>query len=491
MRVFISALVWALVLVVTSSCSRGTYRYELAAESSLKSRLTALVDAFPPPSSWIRVQSGEKVDAIIELTTEPRSPSSSFAGRRYRAAAVALSDTRYSVKKDEAVQLGLVPLEDILPPRRALAVEDTWPGERGYPFDEELFLTIRNTRSTSYSYSPRSAIGAWLVSAAGAAELIWGAPCTLAAAGDFQTAERHGRFLTEDGIDKLLRGGIIDRIRKADIAVVNFEGVASNRGEPNPKKRFHFKMPPHSACALKDAGFDVALLANNHVFDYGDEALFDTLDNFKTARLAVVGAGRNIEEASEPAIFTVPAYGRIRVFGFASFPQESLGFTTDDAAAGPTKPGINADEERTIESIRRAAAEGDTVVVLAHGGAEYVMWTSREIKKRYARFAEAGAALVIGGHPHVLQGIAAEGDSLIAYSLGNFLFTGLEEPEISVPGALVEFLLYKETVRGFRIHPVVVGIEHTSSDPSRAAAERRFSSLCVSSDKESSAPGKR
>jgi poly-gamma-glutamate synthesis protein (capsule biosynthesis protein) len=478
MKRFFPALVSAFALAAMSSCSGWVHRYELSAEPSLISRLETIVAAWPPPAGWIRAGIGEKADAVVELSTEAPSALSSFAGRRYRAAAAALSDTRYSVSPEEAIRLGLVPLEEIQPPRRALSVEGRWPGELGYPFDEALFLSIRETHNSAL-YSPRSEIGSWLVSAAAAAELTWGRPCIAAAAGDFQAAERHGRFLSGGGIENLLRGGIIDRIRRSEVAMVNFEGVASNRGEPNPKKRFHFKMPPTSASALKAAGFDAALLANNHVFDYGDEAFFDTLDNFKAAALAAVGAGRNIDEASESAVFTVPSYGRIRLFGFASFPRESLGFTTDEAAAGPTKSGINADEERTIESIRRAAAEGDTVVVLAHGGAEYVLWTSQEIKQRYARFAEAGAALVIGGHPHVLQGIAAEGRSLIAYSLGNFLFTGLEEPELSIPGALVEFLLYKGTARGFRIHPVVVGIEYTSSDPSRAAAETRFSSRCA------------
>jgi len=461
-----------------SSCSDRGGSYALRAESSLVGRLEAIVAASPPPEAWTRAASEDEADAIIELSAEEGSGLAYLAGRRFLAAAVALNDARYSVSAEEALSIGLRPLEKIAAPDRALAIEGSWPGESGYPFAESLRLSLVRVSRGGSSYPRNSAIGRWLAEAAARAELASSAPIVLAAAGDFQAASRHAPFLSGGGIENLLRGGIIDRVRAADIAVLNLEGVVSSRGEPHPRKRFRFRMPPGTGATLAGAGFDLALLANNHAFDFGEEAFLDTLGELRGAGIPALGAGRDSGEASAAALVRLPAYGRLSFFGFATYPVERLGFTTEEAAAGPSKPGVNADEAGTIESIREAAARGDTVVVMAHGGIEYVAWTSPEIKSRYARFAEAGAALVLGGHPHVLQGIAGAGESLVAYSLGNFLFTGLEEPGLSVKSALVEFLLYEGKARGFRLYPIVVGIEHTEPDPDAASAEARFSALC-------------
>jgi poly-gamma-glutamate synthesis protein (capsule biosynthesis protein) len=468
---------FAAAVLLASSCSRGS-TYELAAESSLMPELERLAASAPPPPGWTRARPGAPADAVIELSARRDAAPSSFAGYRYLAAAVAIDDSRYSVGPDAARSIGLRPLEDISPPERALSVDGKWPGEKGYAFVEPLHLSARRAGSRNASFARGSPVAAWIETAAAASAASRGGPLRLAAAGDFQARGRESRLAAKGGIGTLLRGGILDSIRSADLAVVNFEGVASARGEPNPLKRFRFRMPPGSGAALASAGFDAALLANNHALDFGELAFLDTLGELGGAGLAVLGAGRDSDEAS--ALADLPRGSGIRLIGFATYPVESLGFATADAAAGPSKPGINADEARTLESIRAAASSGGTVVVLAHGGAEYVAGPSAEVRARYARFADAGAALVLGGHPHVLQGIAARGRSLIAYSLGNFLFTGLEEPELSVKSAVLEFLLYEGKARGFRIRPVVVGMEYTEPDADLAGAEARFSRLCAS-----------
>jgi len=475
----LAALSAAALASALAGCSARGGSYELVADPSLMSRLEGLVAASPLPPGWSRAETGIAADAIVELSVDGGAGLSSRAGTRYLAAAVPIADRRYSVGPEEARSLGLQPLEAVEPPERALAVDGRWPGESGYPFVERLTLSVRRSRSRNAPFSKRSPLAAWLEAAAAAADVSDLRPVRLAAAGDFQAAQRHGRLLAQGEIEALLRGGIVERIRSADVAAVNFEGVASARGEPNPRKRFHFRMPPGTGEALAAAGFDAALLANNHAFDFGEEAFLDTLGELDSAGIPVVGAGRDADGASKPAIVAVPSGGRLLFIGFATYPLESLGFTTVEAAAGAARPGVNADEARTVAAIRAARAAGETVVVLAHGGAEYVARPSAEVRARYARFADAGAALVLGGHPHVLQGIASRGRSLIAYSLGNFLFTGLEEPALSVPSAVVEFLLYDGTARGFRIHPVVVGIEYTAPDPDVAGAEARFSRLCA------------
>jgi poly-gamma-glutamate capsule biosynthesis protein CapA/YwtB (metallophosphatase superfamily) len=462
---------------VLGSCSASGHSYELAADQWLKPELEKLVETHPLPAGRTRADSSQAADAVIELSAFSGGGLSADAGVRYLAAAVAIEDARYSVGPAEARAIGLRPLESILPPERALAVDGRWPGESGYPFVEALKLSARRAGPRGGTARLDEAMAAWLAKAAEALAASRAAPLRLAAAGDFQAKGREAVLARPGGVEVLLAGGLVDRLRSADLAVLNFEGVASARGEPNPRKRFRFRMQPGAGKALAGAGVDAVLLANNHVLDYGPDAFADTLSDMKAAGMAVLGAGP--DEAAAAALAAIPAGGRLRLLGFATYPLESLGFKTSDAAAGPSSPGINADEALTIAAIESAKAAGDTVVILAHGGAEYLPSPSAELRSRYARFADAGAALILGGHPHVLQGVAARGESLIAYSLGNFLFTGLEEPELSVRSAILEFLMYEGAARGFRIHPVIVGMDHTGPDPDLAGAEARFSRLCA------------
>jgi poly-gamma-glutamate capsule biosynthesis protein CapA/YwtB (metallophosphatase superfamily) len=472
-----AAAIAAAASVALCSCAPRGVSYRLVADQRLMPALEARAEAHPLPAGWAPADPSKPVDVVIELSAFPGSGISADAGFRYLAAAVAIEDPRFSVSPAEARAIGLRPLEGLLPPERVLAVDGRWPGESGYPFIEGLKLSLREVGPRGAAARRGKEAAAWLARAAEDIARSRGAPIRLAAAGDFQAKGREALLARPGGIGDLLTGGIVDALRSADLAVLNFEGVASARGAPNPRKRFRFRMPPGSGKALAEAGVDAVLLANNHAFDYGPDAFIDTLSDMRVAGLPTLGAGRDAAEAS--ALTALPAGGRLRFIGFASYPLESLGFTTADAAAGPSTPGINADEARTIAAIRSAKAAGDAVVVLAHGGAEYLPSPSSEVRSRYERFADAGAALILGGHPHVLQGVAARGESLIAYSLGNFLFTGLEEPELSVRSAIVEFLMYEGAARGFRIRPVIVGMDRTAPDPDLAGAEARFSRLCA------------
>jgi poly-gamma-glutamate capsule biosynthesis protein CapA/YwtB (metallophosphatase superfamily) len=467
----------ATTAAILQSCSPRVVEYGLAAEPALMPRLERIAAAEPLPRGWRRAEAGSAPDAVIELSVDDGSGHGCLAGERYLAAAVAIEDRRYSVSPGDAASIGLEPLEGIAPPRRALCVDGKWPGEAGYPFARPLKLSARRLRHRGAAFPRGSPMAAWLERAAAGLAASGERPFRLAAAGDFQAKGQEARLAGSGGVAALLGEGVVERIRSADAAVVNFEGVASTRGSPNPLKRFRFRMLPGSGKSLAEAGFDAALLANNHVLDFGRDAFLDTLGDLESAGLGVLGAGLDAAEASNPA--EIPAGRGIVFLGFATFPLESLGFKTADAAAGSSRPGINADEAGTAEAIRSARAAGRAVVVMAHGGAEYLESPSAEVRARYARFADAGAALILGGHPHVLQGIASRGESLIAYSLGNFLFTGLEEPDLSVRSALLEFMLYEGTVRGFRLHPVTVRMDRTEADPDTAGAEARFARLCA------------
>ncbi len=202
-------------------------------------------------------------------------------------------------------------------------------------------------------------------------------------------------------------------LKEADITFGNLEGPVSDKGR-NVGSIYSFRMDTETLPALKDAGFDVLSLANNHAGDWALEAFTDTLARADQAGIMITGAGNTQAEARGPQI--IERHG-IR-FGF-------LGITDVGPhwlAATDTRPGIVILEETNFATlVEEAAAQVDILIVTPHWGPEYKPHTERQ--ERLARMAiDAGARLVIGHHPHVIQSVEYYGNGIIAYSLGNFIF---------------------------------------------------------------------
>jgi poly-gamma-glutamate capsule biosynthesis protein CapA/YwtB (metallophosphatase superfamily) len=205
-------------------------------------------------------------------------------------------------------------------------------------------------------------------------------------------------------------------LRSADLAVANLEGAVSKRGSPVPGKQYTFRGPPKALrAAARYAGIDVVSLANNHTLDYGRVAFLDTIRYARRFGVAPVGGGRDLRRARRPAILS---RGNVRVAFLGFSDVRPLGFD-----AGPSTPGATpAFPEYIRADVRAARHRADVVVVYFHWGVERA--TVPNDRQRYFRrvAVEAGATVVLGAHPHVLQPIARSGRRLVAWSLGNFVF---------------------------------------------------------------------
>ena len=202
-----------------------------------------------------------------------------------------------------------------------------------------------------------------------------------------------------------------------DIAFVNLETPVSTRGTRNTQKSVTFRSPPALVTGLASGGINVVSLANNHALDYGAVALADTIHYLNKAGIAHAGAGANLKAAQAPAILSTPA-GTVAVLAFTDIIP--AGFP-----AGATRAGVNPaepDRQAMLAAIRAAKAEARYVIVSFHWGIEYTTPPIAEQKSLAHAAIDAGADLVLGAHPHVLQGLELYHGKLIIYSLGDFVF---------------------------------------------------------------------
>jgi poly-gamma-glutamate synthesis protein (capsule biosynthesis protein) len=211
--------------------------------------------------------------------------------------------------------------------------------------------------------------------------------------------------------------GVRRELRGADIAFGNLECAVSTRGQKVPDKQYNFRGHPGALRQAADyAGMDVLNLANNHSGDFGTTALLDTLSWVKRFGMTSVGAGRRLSTAARPRVITRLGL-RVGFVGFSDI--NPAGFV-----AGPGRPGTSpADPGLVKRAVRRAARRADVVVATFHWGIERDTHESgRQRALAGAAFA-GGADAVIGAHPHVLQPVRRRGRRVVAYSLGNFVWS--------------------------------------------------------------------
>lgn len=210
---------------------------------------------------------------------------------------------------------------------------------------------------------------------------------------------------------------LLDELAKPDITAANLETPVTLKGSEQ-KKEYTYRSHPDALAAFKAAGFDVVNLANNHIMDYGTEGLLDTLSYLDKAGILRTGAGVDDQEAYKPAIIEKNGI-KVAFLGFShKVPDPSW-------KAGRNKPGTTQlyDPKQAMDAIALAKKNADLVVVMAHWGIERDDKPQDIHRKMAKSFIDAGADLIIGTHPHVLQSLEAYKGKWIAYSLGNFLFT--------------------------------------------------------------------
>ncbi len=224
----------------------------------------------------------------------------------------------------------------------------------------------------------------------------------------------------ENGIFDCLSEELVQLMADSDILMINNEFPYSNRGEAIPGKAFTFRAYPKRVTVLNQLGVDIVNLANNHMCDYGELAIIDTIDTLDAADIAHVGAGKNLEEASKPYYYI--CNGRKISIVSATQIERTYNYTKE---ATETTPGVlkTLDPTKFVKVIKEAKSNSDYCIVMVHWGTEGVYNYEIDQVSLANAFEKAGADVIIGGHTHCLQGVSYVNDVPIIYSLGNFWFS--------------------------------------------------------------------
>ena len=239
----------------------------------------------------------------------------------------------------------------------------------------------------------------------------------LVAGGDVSFGRRTGQRLLRDAAFDPFRG-VAALLATGDFRFVNLESTLSDQnGETeHPTRRLTFTGPPSGAPALARAGIELVSVANNHAWDYGVDAYFETLAHLERANVAYVGGSR------EPAPTIAPRTLRVHGWSMAWFAATDIWNTGPQTALAAALHVTFARLDAVAAAVASARAQHDLVLVSYHGGAEYSEHIAREQRAFAKAVMAAGADAVIGHHPHVPQGVEWFEGRPVLYSLGNLVF---------------------------------------------------------------------
>ena len=284
---------------------------------------------------------------------------------------------------------------------------------------------------------------------------------TATVVGDVMLGRRVGARMAAAGDFEAPLRPTAQRLASADLTVGNLESTLSRLGRPR-QGGDSFGADPRVRRGLRLAGFDVLSLANNHTGDYGPASLVETVRRVRAAGIVPVGAGADLAEARRPAV--VERNG-IR-FGVVAF--NAIGETPAARAAQPgafrlrmqprTGPLVPGDLERVLDTVRDLRARVDVLMVLPHWGTQYTTRTVADQRRVGRALVDAGADLVVGGHPHWVQGMELRRGAPIAYSLGNYVFD-MDFSRQTQEGAFLELVFWGAELKSAEFVPVRLGAD--------------------------------
>lgn len=311
---------------------------------------------------------------------------------------------------------------DTLPKNfRALPVNGLYAGEKTYPL-----MVQHKVRCTILAPQFKEAIADFCAQLFTPLKPKQKQTAFVAGVGDLMLERGVQDILINDefGLQKVFTD-TLPILQNNDITIGNLEGAVTET-EIALAKTYTFKFHKEVLPQLKAAGFNYLMLSNNHCYDYGEAGFKDTLAALAEYGIQTSGAGAIAAEAKK--FYRAEKKGqKFSIISCGMYPVERSGFNGKyTATATQTRAGILWADDDVVAAVAQEKAAGNFVIVNVHGGTEYRFTPNKTQQDFYRALCDAGADVVFGSHPHVLQPIEWYKNSLIIYSLGNFIFNGMD-----------------------------------------------------------------
>lgn len=454
-----------LMILLVLGCGKSPVYYSISSfdEAAFKE----LLIKYPLPEGFLPAKNGEEAIVInlkLVWSGENIRPDQKILKRIPFVPVVNLWDKRENITKDEVDSVELLPLHEVELPMKGVSFAGLYPGEKGYSLVKEhrLFISSDNELPGELTL--------WLqgISEAGGVlpEIAW-----IGGVGDVMPGEGAQDLMLTPGGYKEVFGDTLPVLLKQDLMLGNLEAPATYHDVKVPKS-FNYKFNPPLLEELKKAGFDYFAFTNNHCFDYGQAGLVDTIKNLKKYNVPTSGVGMNFDEAAKSWKTSVKGH-EVVLMSAAAYPVERNGFDGySRARVTGSRPGILWTDEKGFEAMEKVFNNGSFNIVMVHGGQERVLEPVSHQIQTYRRLIDIGADLVLGSHPHAVQGMEVYKGGLIAYSLGNFIFPDEVIYIYAQDTAILSLGVYNNRIRYVKVYPVHMQGAKVRLDPSNPGAAR-------------------
>ena len=244
---------------------------------------------------------------------------------------------------------------------------------------------------------------------------------------------------------------VAEILQQGDLAIANLETSVSTRGATKKPAGFGFRSAPSTLQGLQNSGIDLVTLANNHVKDFGDEAFYDTLEHLTNYQIGYIGAGKTLNEAEELKTFEVNGLKLGFLAYTAIIPWQGWQATADSPGVAPL---VIDQYDELLANIKQAKESTDILTVILHWGTEYQDTPNQWQIDLAHQIIDNGADIIVGHHPHILQGIEFYQGKPIFYSIGNFVF--LKKDDNAGKTGIFELVIDKNGFKSGVIHPVYI-----------------------------------
>lgn len=242
-------------------------------------------------------------------------------------------------------------------------------------------------------------------------------PLKIAALGDIMLDRDVGRHFFSKPSDFAFEE-ISELLNQYDLVIANLENPCGLTGQPHPKQDPHvaFRCHPDTLAVLKTLGVDVVTLANNHLLDYGETTLIETIEHLDNYGIKHLGAGKDYQQANRPLLMDVNGHKVALLASVMIYSASTEKATRKSAGVADYSPS------KLIKTIKKLRAQGYQVIVTIHWGIEYCFYPIPYQRQQAQQMIDAGASVILGHGPHFPQGIETYHGGEIVHSLGNFIF---------------------------------------------------------------------